>query len=88
MAVFAVAAILSPLLLFIAVQTPPGKRLALSLIARQVAARTPFTFEASGVRGIVPFTLSVEKVVVRDVRGDWLEIVNLSARGDVPSLLR
>jgi len=88
MAVFAVAAILSPLLLFIAVQTPPGKRLALSLITRQVAARTPFTFEASGVRGIVPFTLSVEKVVVRDVRGDWLEIVNLSARGDVPSLLR
>lgn len=77
-----------PLLLFGGLQTPPGKGLVVSLIARQVDARTPFSFDASPVRGFLPFTLSVDRVTVRDARGPWLEITGIAARLDARALVR
>lgn len=77
-----------PLLLFGGLQTPPGKSLLVSLIARQVDARTPFSLDAAGVRGFLPFTLSVDRVTVRDVQGPWLEITGIAARLDTRALVR
>lgn len=77
-----------PLLLFGGLQTPPGKGLVVSLIARQVDSRTPFSFDASPVRGFLPFTLSVDRVTVRDVQGPWLEITGIAARLDARALVR
>ncbi len=79
---FLIAAVLAvAILVFAALQTPPGRELVLSIIQAQVAARTPFTVEARGLSGLVPWNLKIDQITIRDKEGVWLEINNTALRG-------
>ncbi|MBW7864532.1 MAG: translocation/assembly module TamB domain-containing protein [Candidatus Hydrogenedentes bacterium] len=69
-------------------QTPFGKRAIVSLIARQVESRTPFSLSITGVRGWIPSSLEVDEISLHDAKGEWLTVYGVRARGNIAQMLR
>lgn len=64
------------LLAFVFIQTPPGKRILAAGAARVLTRVTGQRWDISGMHGLVPFDVSVDRIAWSDERGELLSVDN------------
>src|SRR5512138_3942104 len=70
------------LLVFVALQTPPGQRAAVALINRTAPG-----VEVAGLSGFFPTDLQIAHIAMSDRQGPWLTVDNARLRWSFGSLL-
>ena len=67
--------------------TPPGLWLCAKSASGLVSAFTPYILHVSGLTGMLPFSLHIDRVELLDRAGPWLTVENLAVRARAKELL-
>ncbi|MFP6580966.1 MAG: translocation/assembly module TamB domain-containing protein [Candidatus Hydrogenedentota bacterium] len=66
------------LVLSLFLQMPYGKRFLSGLLSKQLSGLSAETIHVGAISGFVPFAMSIDRVEIEDLQGQWLSIRDLS----------
>jgi translocation and assembly module TamB len=75
-------------ILFLLLQTPAAKRLAVQRLETELTAATGFTVDIGGLEGTLPFSAAVTDIRIGDAGGTWLTVDRLTVDWQPMDLLQ